>query len=98
MFDCTITNDHPRSKWAEIRNDELFVSEDETEKIIFIDAWETDDPSEVGKVIAEVRCKLQKNGGYIIETLYNDARATFDPYAQEMIREAESILRGWATT
>lgn len=65
------------SKWAEIRNDHF----DEEEKCIFIDAWETDNDNEEGKVIA----KIYEDGNK--GTIYLDKDAETDEYAQEMINE-----------
>ena len=63
------------SKWAEIRNN---YCDDE---YVYIDAWETDDDNEEGKVIALINIKT-KEVGYIA----NSARS--DDYAQEIINEA----------
>lgn len=60
--------------WGEIRNDF------EMDELIFIDAWETENDNEEGKVIA----KVTKDG----EVTYLDDRAIKDTYAQEMITDA----------
>ena len=62
------------SKWAEIRND--YTDGIETT----IDAWETADDNEEGKVIAVVIHKTR-------EVEYKDEDAKTDEYAQEKIRE-----------
>ena len=67
------------SKWAEIRNN---YSDDE---FVYIDAWETDDDNEEGKVIALINIKT-KEVGYAV----NSAR--WDDYAQEIINETLSNI------
>lgn len=67
------------SKWSEIRNTH---SDDE---YVYIDAWETDDDNEEGKVIALINIKT-KEVGYAV----NSAR--YDDYAQEIINETLSNL------
>ena len=68
------------SIWGEIRND--FIDDD---GIAHIDAWLTADDNEEGKVIAKV-CTLTGSVEYL------DPRAETDEYAQEMIKDVESIL------
>jgi hypothetical protein len=68
------------SIWGEIRND--FIDDD---GIAHIDAYLTDDDMEEGKVIAKVNT-LTGTVEYI------DPRAETDDYAQEMIKDVESIL------
>lgn len=58
------------------------ISDDE---YVYIDAWETDDDNEEGKVIALINIKT-KEVGYVV----NSARC--DDYAQEIINEALSNL------
>lgn len=65
------------SKWAEIRNDNYDVEE----RCICIDAWQTLNGNEEGKVIAKVYIDEAK-----VEYLDEDART--DVYAQEIIDEA----------
>lgn len=67
------------SKWAEIRNNH---SDD---KYVYIDAWETDDDNEEGKVVALINIKT-KEVGYAV----NSAR--WDDYAQEIINETLSDI------
>lgn len=67
------------SKWEEIRNN---YSDDE---YVYIDAWETDDDNEEGKVIAVINIQT-KEVAYIV----NSARG--DDYAQEIINEALSDI------
>lgn len=61
--------------YAEIRGDYY----DEREQKYYIDAWETEDDNEEGKVIAKV-----DNKGSIE---YLNKRAEKDPYVQEVIAE-----------
>lgn len=68
------------SIWGEIRND--FIDDD---GIAHIDAFLTADDNEEGKVIAKVNTLTGT-----IE--YLDARAETDDYAQEMIKDVETIL------
>lgn len=66
--------------WAEIRNTHY----DFIECATYIDAWETDDYNEEGKVIAKVYDTE--------EAEYFDERARTDEYAQEVInRTIETI-------
>jgi hypothetical protein len=64
------------SYWAEIRNDYLC----EDDKFWRIDAWETGDDSEDGKVIAYVDDLTGR-------VLYVNPLAIVDDYAQEVIQE-----------
>lgn len=64
------------SKWAEIRNDYC----DEEEEKVYIDAWETCNDNEEGKVIAKVDYKTK-------EIQYLNEAAKTDDYAQEVIIE-----------
>jgi len=68
------------SIWGEIRND--FIDDD---GIAHIDAWLTADDNEEGKVIAKVDT-------FTGTVEYIDPRAETDEYAQEMIKDVESIL------
>lgn len=63
------------SIWTEIRGTHY----DESEKTICIDAWETTDENEEGKVIAKVW-----TDNNTVE--YLDPRAETDPYAKAVIR------------
>ena len=65
-----------KSKWSEIRNNYF----DEDDRLVYIDAWLTDDSNEEGAVIAKVNVDTQK-----ITYIDNDAKK--DKYAQEIIRE-----------
>lgn len=68
--------------WSQIDN--TFVDRGN----VHIDAWETEDSNEEGKVIAKVSIKTAK-----VE--YIDPRAMTDSYAQEMIEEAvKSVNNG----
>ena len=67
--------------YGEIRADYY----DEKEKKYHIDAWETEDDNEEGKVIAKV-----DNKG-LVE--YLDERAENDPYVQEVVAEALEELQ-----
>jgi hypothetical protein len=60
--------------WSEIRNDF------ESDGIVFIDAWVTNDANEAGKTIAKID-KTTKKVEYI------DKRAITDTYAQEIINQ-----------
>ena len=62
--------------WSEIRNDYF----DDDEGCICIDAWETEDGDEPGKVIA----KVYTDG----RVVYLDPRAKRDRYAREIIRDS----------
>lgn len=66
--------------WSEIRND--FIDDD---GIVHIDAFLTDDDNEEGVVIAKVHSLTGS-----IE--YLDERAETDEYAQEMIKDVETML------
>jgi hypothetical protein len=68
------------SIWGEIRND--FIDDD---GIVHIDGFLTDDDNEEGRVIAKVNSLTGT-----IE--YLDERAETDNYAQEMIKDVETIL------
>jgi len=68
------------SYWGEIRND--FIDDD---GVAHIDAFLTADDNEEGKVIAKVNTLTGT-----VE--YLDARAETDEYAQEMIKDVETIL------
>ena len=63
------------SIWTEIRND----FEDDFK--LHIDAWETSDDNEGGKVIAKINTRTKK-------VKYIDKRARTDVYAQNIINEA----------
>lgn len=67
--------------YAEIRGDYY----DEREQKYYIDAWETEDDNEEGKVIAKV-----DNKGSIE---YLNKRAEKDPYVQEVIAEVLEELQ-----
>lgn len=67
--------------YGEIRADYY----DEKEKKYYIDAWETDNDNEEGKVIA----KIDNKGS--IE--YLDKRAETDPYVQEVVAEVLEELQ-----
>ena len=69
------------SKWAEVRND--FI--DEFEGKCYIDAWETDDHNEEGRVIAKIDINTKT-----VEYLDEDAET--DKYAQEVIAEAIALF------
>jgi len=62
--------------WLQINNE----YHDESTNRVLIDAWETEDDNEQGKVIAEID---QTTG----EVFYNDDRAKTDELAQEKIIE-----------
>ena len=62
------------SIWTEIRND----FEDDFK--LHIDAWETSDDNEGGKVIAKINTRTKK-------VKYIDKRARTDVYAQNIINE-----------
>jgi len=68
------------SIWTEIRND----FEDDFK--LHIDAWETSDDNEGGKVIAKINTLTKK-------VKYIDKRAKNDKYAQTIINETiESLI------
>ncbi len=79
------------SLWAEIRNDHVETKDDilddeNCDRINFIDAWQTNDDNEEGKVIAKVLvCACGK-----ISVIYLDDRARTDEFAQQMIHDAIS--------
>ena len=63
--------------------------EDNIEKIIYIDAWKTEDDDEAGKVIAKVvKCKCKN-----VFVIYIDNLARHDAYAIEVIKEAVKDLK-----
>lgn len=67
--------------WGEIRIDFF----DEVEQVYTVDAWETDDDNEEGKVIAKIypaTCYVE----------YLDPRAENDEYVREAIREAYEMI------
>ncbi len=64
------------SKYAEIRGNHF----DDIEQVQCIDAWETDNDNEEGKVIAKVHLDTK-------EVEYLDPDARYDEYAQEVIDE-----------
>lgn len=67
--------------WSEIRIDNF----DEVEQVYTVDAWETDDDNEEGKVIAKIypaTCYVE----------YIDARAETDEYVREAIRDAYEMI------
>ncbi len=68
------------SKWKEIRNDFY----DEEKDYVLIDAWETEDADEEGKVIAIV---------YADKVVYEDEVAKVDSYAQEIIEESKEMIK-----
>lgn len=70
------------SKWAEIRCDYM----DDYDKFWRVDAWETDDDNEEGKVIA---CIDSITG----RVIYIDAFARVDKYAQSVITEFINWLK-----
>jgi superfamily II helicase len=75
--------------WAEIRNDFEEVLESVGKRVIHIDAWETEDDNEEGKVIAKVI--QSKSGNIYVE--YMDERAKVDTLAQEVIEETIQKLK-----
>jgi superfamily II helicase len=74
--------------WAEIRND-FEESNELGERVICIDAWETEDDNEEGKIIAKVI--QSKSGNAHVE--YIDERAKVDTLAQEVIEETIQKLK-----
>lgn len=75
--------------WAEIKNDFEEVLESVGKRVIHIDAWETEDDNEEGKVIAKVI--QSKSGNIYVE--YMDERAKVDTLAQEVIEETIQKLK-----
>lgn len=68
------------SIWSQINN------EFEHEFELHIDAWETDDDNESGKVIAKINTQTK-------EVTYIDERAKSDEYAQTIINESIRDLK-----
>jgi superfamily II helicase len=75
--------------WAEIRNDFEEVLESVGKRVIHIDAWETEDDNEEGKVIAKVIQSKSRN----VYVEYMDERAKVDTLAQEVIEETIQKLK-----
>lgn len=77
-----------KSKWKEIWNnfEEESSNPDDINglpKVIYIDAWKTNNPNEEGEVIA----KVEVTEDYKIQVHYLDESAKTDEYAQQVIKE-----------
>ncbi|WP_078598598.1 hypothetical protein [Evansella clarkii] len=79
-----------QSKWAEIRND--YIEEDGVFHVLHVDAWRTDDDNEETEVIAKL-VGINKDGKSHIYLSYHNPDAQIDPYAKEVIQEADKLLR-----
>lgn len=82
-----------KSKWGEISNNYI-EDADEGFHVLHIDAWKTNDGNEEGVVIAKL-IGIQKDDKPHVYLSYQDPEARIDPYAQEVIKEADKKLRDY---
>lgn len=79
-----------KSFWADIQNNYTEdVNANGVVRITYIDAWQTDDDNEEGKVIAKII--LTQNDEIIVD--YIDHCAAWDEFAKEKIQEAIEDFR-----
>ncbi|WNO29761.1 hypothetical protein [Bacillus phage SDFMU_Pbc] len=77
------------SKWAEIRSD--YIEQDGSFLILHIDAWETGQDDEEGKVIATIiGAVIDEEKEYT--TIWIDKDAMYDPRVKEEIEQARRTL------
>ena len=83
--------------WSSIKNnymatEDVFynIIDGDIWRMIYIDAWKTDDDNENGETIAKV--VKTKSGDVCI--VYQNSIARYDDYAQEIIQESVAKLRG----
>jgi ABC-type cobalt transport system substrate-binding protein len=89
-YNFYIVNEEYKPIWSEIRSD--FEDEDKYNVITYIDAWETGNNDEEGRVIATVTLNKSIKE---ISVEYYDIRAKTDINTQEYINEIKNKYNEW---